>query len=106
LRSARHDVWDNTGLLSYRGPNCKAQGNHPRLPVTTNSAMLGPRVFVDDTQQDKASIQKTLNQVMAYPVAQFEGTTKSTDWNKLLEAPSQDKGEEETKWVSAGEVLQ
>jgi hypothetical protein len=64
----------------------------------TNSGAIFPRVFQDDTPEDKAAVQPLLRQMMVYPLSEFDGKMKSKDWTKTpsFEAPPS-KGE--TKWV-------
>src|SRR5262249_16099477 len=59
-----------------------------------------PRVFMDDTDEDRAAIQSVLNQVDIYPLSDFDGQVKTTDWSKLptLAGAAPDGGGE-TKWV-------
>jgi hypothetical protein len=68
-----------------------------RSPTSTGAVF--PRVFQDDTPEDKRAIQSVLTQIMMYPLSEFDGTMKSMDWTKIPHAPSQSAGEEETKWV-------
>jgi len=65
----------------------------------TNTGFCAPRVFQDDTPEDKRAIQTVLPQVLFYPLSDFDGTMKSKDWNKLPKAPTQASGDEESKWV-------
>src|SRR5215470_15766470 len=65
----------------------------------TNTGFCAPRVFQDDTPEDKKAIQSVLPQVLFYPVSDFDGTMKSKDWNGLPKAPPQASGAEESKWV-------
>jgi hypothetical protein len=65
----------------------------------TNTGFVAPRIFQDDTAEDKQAIQGVLQSIMMYPVAEFDGTMKRTDWGKLPSAPDQATGEEEVKWV-------
>ncbi len=65
----------------------------------TNTGFIAPRVFQDDTPEDKRAIQSVLPWIMMYPLAEYDGTMKSTDWSQLPKAPSQSSGDEETKWV-------
>ena len=53
----------------------------------------------DDTPEDKRAIQGGLQQVVMYPLAEYDGTMKSKDWTKLPQAPSSSSGDEEVKWV-------
>jgi hypothetical protein len=38
-----------------------------------------------------------LPQIMMYPLADFDGTMKSTDWSKLKKVPATASGEVETR---------
>jgi hypothetical protein len=42
-----------------------------------------PRVFMNDTPEDRAAIQPILNQILLYPLSQFDGKMKTKDWSKL-----------------------
>ena len=42
--------------------------------------MAGPRVFMDDTDEDRAALRPLVNQINAYPLAEFDGETKTKDW--------------------------
>jgi hypothetical protein len=65
----------------------------------TNTGFSAPRVFQDDTRDDKKAIQSVLPQVLFYPLADYDGKMKSKDWATLPKAPTQAGGEEESKWV-------
>ena len=65
----------------------------------TTTALAAPRIFQDDTPEDKRAIQQVLAQVMLYPLTEFDGTMKSTDWAHLPKVPAAPSGEEETQWV-------
>jgi len=71
----------------------------------TNTGFVAPRVFQDDTSEDKRAVQAVLTQIMMYPLSDYDGTMKSMDWSKLPKAPSQSSGEEETKWVVPDKFL-
>ena len=64
----------------------------------TNLAIVIPRLFMDDTDEDRAAIQPIINQVMVYPLADFDGQMKSKIW---AEAPSFGEAASggENKWV-------
>jgi hypothetical protein len=66
---------------------------------STNSGFVAPRVFQDDTPEDKRAIQSVLPQIMMYPLAEYDGTMKSIDWSQIPKVPSQSTGAEESKWV-------
>jgi hypothetical protein len=65
----------------------------------TSTGIVIPRVFQDDTAEDKKAVQAPVSQIMMYPFAEFDGTMKSKDWNALPHFPSQSQGDEEIKWV-------
>jgi hypothetical protein len=65
----------------------------------TNLGVVIPRVFVSDEAADKAAIQPLISQIAVYPLAEFDGKVKTTDWSKVPTFPNQSSGEEETKWV-------
>jgi len=67
--------------------------------ASTNTGFVAPRVLQDDTPEDKRAIQGVLQQVMMYPLSEYDGTMKSRDWSKLAKVPSSSSGDEETKWV-------
>jgi hypothetical protein len=67
--------------------------------ASTNTGFIAPRVFMDDTAEDRKAIQPVLRQIMAYPVAEYDGKMKSTDWSKIPKLPSPFTGEQEVVWV-------
>ena len=89
------------GFYLLVGPNWKGdtpQGVTAVCRSSTNLGVIFPRVFQDDTPQDKAAIQPLLRQIMVYPLSEFDGTMKTKDWTKTPSFPvPPSKGE--TKWV-------
>src|SRR5262252_3414826 len=90
------------GFYLLVGPNW--QGEVPKgishvFRSPTNTGFSAPRVFQDDTPEDKKAIQAVLPQVLFYPLGDFDGNVKSKDWNNMPKAPAQAGGEEESKWV-------
>lgn len=67
----------------------------------TNQAYIIPRLFLNNTPEDRAAIQPLVNQIMAYPLDKFTGEMQTTDWSKAPSFPdpanSGNKGE--IKWV-------
>jgi hypothetical protein len=60
-----------------------------------------PRIFMDDTPEDHRAFQSVLSQINAYPLTEFDGKTKVTDWSKLPHFPApKSSGKGETKWVN------
>jgi hypothetical protein len=66
----------------------------------TQLGIVMPRIFQWDEPQDRAAIQPLLNQIMMYPLSQFDGQMKTTDW---LRTPAITReisgGKQETAWV-------
>jgi len=66
---------------------------------SSNTGLVAPRIFQDDTPEDKRAVQAPVTGVMMYPLAEFDRKMKTTDWTKLPVLPAAPEGEEETKWV-------
>ena len=54
----------------------------------TRIAICIPRLFMDDTDADRAAIQDVINQVMLYPLDQYTGEPQTTDWSKAPVFPA------------------
>lgn len=67
----------------------------------TRIAVCIPRVFLNDTDQDRAAVQPLLNQITMYPLAEYSGKPHTTDWSQAPTYPAGDAtgGEQETQWV-------
>jgi hypothetical protein len=91
------------GFYLLVGPDWK--GSKPagitevvRCPTSLANAI--PRVFQNDTPEDKQAIQRVLNQIVFYPLKQFDGHMKTMEWSKAPVIPGpQSEGGGETKWV-------
>jgi hypothetical protein len=94
------------GFYMVVGPDWK--GNVPpgisgvfRSP--TNLAYIIPRAFLDDTKEDRAAIQPVISQIMSYPLSEFDGKMKTTDWSKMPTIADPAGGKQghggETQWV-------
>ncbi|MEN5033630.1 DUF1254 domain-containing protein [Pseudomonas sp. TWI929] len=93
------------GFYLLAGPEWK--GEKPegveavvRSPTNLNNAI--PRIFMDDTAEDRSAIQEKLNQVVAYPLSEFDGKMKTIDWKNTpdIPNPNADKASSgETRWV-------
>ncbi len=68
-----------------------------RCPTSLANAI--PRVFQDDTPEDRKAIQEVINQVVAYPLKDFDGEMKTIEWAKVPDIPGPPSSGEETKWV-------
>ncbi|SDH33082.1 DUF1254 domain-containing protein [Bosea robiniae] len=65
----------------------------------SNTGLMAPRIFQDDTPEDKRAIQSVLPGIMMYPLAEFDGTVKTMNWTKLPVVPPPPPSETETRWV-------
>lgn len=66
---------------------------------STNSGLVAPRVFQDDTPEDKRAIQAVLPGIVMYPLAEYDGTLKTIAWSGVKRLPAPPSGDEETQWV-------
>ncbi|TDQ35623.1 hypothetical protein DEV91_101106 [Phyllobacterium brassicacearum] len=92
------------GFYMLVGPDWK--GDTPKgvtkvFRSSTNTGNVIPRVFQDDTAEDRKSIQSVLSGIMMYPLDQFDGKMKSVDWSKVKKLPAEGEGSAETPWVPA-----
>jgi hypothetical protein len=73
----------------------------------TRIAVCAPRVFMDDTAEDRAVIQPVINQVMMYPLTEYTGQIRSTDWTAAPSFPAGDatSGAQETQWVDPAQFF-
>ncbi|WP_037027185.1 DUF1254 domain-containing protein [Psychromonas aquimarina] len=69
---------------------------------STDLGVVIPRAFMDDTKQDRIDIQEPVNQLAVYPLSQFDGKMKVTDWASLpdLSDPNADTSAGEKSWVN------
>jgi hypothetical protein len=67
----------------------------------TRTAVCTPRVFMDDTDDDRAAIQPYIDQVVVYPLEEYTGEWQTTDWSQAptFAAGDSTSGEQETQWV-------
>ena len=79
------------GFYLMVGPDWKGElpaGITAVVRSSTASAFCAPRIFMDDTAEDHAAIQSVLNQVVFYPLSEFDGKMKTKDWSKLPHFPA------------------
>src|SRR5262245_56019756 len=91
------------GFYLLVGPRWKGEkpaGIQAMIRSSTELANLIPRVFMNDTAEDRKAIQPLINQVVAYPLKQFDGKMKTIDWAnaRAIEGPKS-SGAGETVWV-------
>jgi hypothetical protein len=105
------------GFYLLAGPHWKGdtpQGVEAVIRSSTPLASAIPRVFMDDTTEDREAIQASINQIVFYPLKEFDGKMKSIDWNQAPSIPGpKSQGGGETAWVvpekffdQFGEVLE
>ena len=91
------------GFYMVVGPDWKGEvpkGITKVFRGTTNTGFVAPRIFQDETPEDKRAIQGVLQQVLMYPLAEYDGTMKSRDWSQIKKLPPAGKSSEsETQWV-------
>lgn len=98
------------GFYLLVGPNWVGTVPHGISKVfasQTGTGVVVPRVFREDTPQDLAAVQPVINEIGLYPVAEFDGRSKVTDWRKVPVVSNPSKGGEsgnggdgaETRWV-------
>jgi hypothetical protein len=92
------------GFYMVVGPDWKGETPPGMTAVVRSSTALVfaiPRIFLDDTAEDRKAIQPVLSQINFYPLSQFDGKMKSKDWTKLPHFPAPTStGPGETKWVN------
>ena len=92
------------GFYLLVGPDWKDEAPVGIAGVVRSPTMLVfaiPRIFMDDTAEDRKAIQPVLNQINVYPLSQFDGKMKTKDWSKLPHFPApKSEGKGETKWVN------
>jgi hypothetical protein len=68
---------------------------------STELANAIPRVFLNDTPEDRKAIQPVINQIVVYPLTEFDGKMKTLDYASLPDIPAPSRGGDggETKWV-------
>lgn len=91
------------GFYLLAGPNWKGEvptGITSVIHASTSLANAIPRIFQNDTDEDRAAIQPLINQVVAYPLSEFTGEMKTIEWKAAKDIPTSDEGGGgETRWV-------
>jgi hypothetical protein len=92
------------GFYLIVGPHWKGETPAGITAVVQSSTSLVfaiPRIFMDDTAEDRKAIQPVLSQIDFYPLSKFDGKMKTKDWSKLPHFPApKSTGSGETKWVN------
>ncbi|WP_193164837.1 DUF1254 domain-containing protein [Microbulbifer hainanensis] len=91
------------GFYLLAGPGWKGKVPDGITGVVRSSTSLAnaiPRVFMNDTDKDREAIQSVIDQVVVYPLTEFDGKMKSIDYSEAPDIPNPEKsGSTETKWV-------
>ena len=93
------------GFYLLVGPDWQGQAPEGITRVfrsTTNTGTIIPRVFQSDSAEDKKAVQSVIDGIDVYPLSEFTGKMKKSDWSKLpsFDSPQQQGGQKgETKWV-------
>jgi len=90
------------GFYLFVGPKwkgAKPAGVEAVIRCSTSLANAVPRVFMDDTPEDRKAIQSVINQIAAYPLKDFDGKLKIADWTNAPTIPGPKSEGGETKWV-------
>src|SRR5262245_8041506 len=91
------------GFYMLVGPKWKGEkpaGVQAVIRSPTELANAIPRVFMNDTPEDRKAVQPLINQIVVYPLKQFDGKPKTIEWSKLAPLPAPpSSGTGETKWV-------
>jgi hypothetical protein len=96
------------GFYLLTGPNWHGevpQGITEVFRASTNTGFIAPRIFMDDTAEDRQAIQPILKQILMYPLAEYDGTMKSIDWSTIPTLPNPATGEQEILWVPTGSFV-
>lgn len=88
-------------LLAHKDWNGKVpDGITAVFKCPTERGIVIPRVFQSDEPADKKAVQPLINQIGLYPLEDFDGKNKITDWSKTESTPADpNAGKAETKWV-------
>jgi hypothetical protein len=93
------------GFYLFVGPNWKGEvpkGITKVFRASTNTGGVIPHVFQDDSPEDNKAVQSVIQQIMMYPLTDYDGKMKGRDWTKLKNVLSTEGGEEEVKWIAPG----
>ena len=78
------------GFYLLAGPDWKGdppKGINQVFQANTQTGFIVPRVYMDDTAEDRRAIQALINQIDVYPLSMFDGTAKQRDWSKTPSFP-------------------
>jgi hypothetical protein len=94
------------GFYMIVGPNWKGEipkGVTAAVRSSTDLVFVVPRVFKEATPEDTAAVQPVIDQIVMYPLSQFDGKMKTKDYSKSPHFPvppqSPHAAKGESKWV-------
>jgi len=85
------------------GPNWKGDipdGITGVVRSSTELVNIIPRLFMDDTEEDRKAIQPLINQFVVYPLSEYDGKKKTFDYSKTPDLELKSEGEGEMSWVN------
>jgi hypothetical protein len=89
------------GFYLLVGPNWDGEvpeGITAVIRSSTEFGFVAPRIFLNDTDKDRAAAQPLITQIKAYPLTEFNGEMKIKDWNDVPSFPAPEV-EGDNKWV-------
>ena len=82
------------------------QGIKGVVRSSTDAVFTVPRIFKEATPEDTAAVQALINQVVFYPLSEYDGRMKIKDWSKSPIFPTpKESGKGETGWVQPGKFF-
>ena len=78
------------GFYMIVGPNWNGElpkGITAAMRSSTDLVFFVPRVFKDATPEDTAAVQPLIDQVVMYPLSEFDGKMKTKDYSKSPHFP-------------------
>jgi len=96
-----YDTKPGCYLLAHRGWGGEwPEGITDIFICPTDLGVVMPRIFQLDDAADRLAIQPVLNQIMLYPLSEFNGQAKTTDWSKTPAVSAGHSGQQhEMAWV-------
>src|SRR5262245_25785637 len=79
------------GFYLLSGPRFKGdmpKGINEVFTSKTNTGFICPRVYMDDTAEDRKAIQPVISQMDVYPLSAFDGKVKKRDWASVPSYPA------------------
>ena len=92
-------------LAGPRWDGLKPYGVTDVIRCSTALANAVPRVFQDDTPEDKKAIQAVINQIVFYPLKNFTGEMKTIEWNAAEHSRPEFRRRRRNEMGGAGKIL-